>query len=117
MKPSRARRAFTLIELLVALVVMGVAVAGLVCALTGDRRLRDLSAAHSFAADRTRERLELLASLPCTSNASGTSESAWGSERWRASWSQSAWSLTDSLIMLHPSSVPIVIDARVACPD
>ena len=49
------RRAFTLVELLVALIMVGVGVAGLVSALTGDRRLRDMAAAHAFAADRARE--------------------------------------------------------------
>jgi len=111
-----ARRAFTIIELLVALVLMGVAAAGLAGALTGDRRLRDLAAAQAFAADRARERLELLAALPCSSEASGTSASVWGLERWRASSSQVAWSLTDSLL-LRRSAAPLVIEARVACPD
>jgi prepilin-type N-terminal cleavage/methylation domain-containing protein len=111
-----ARRAFTIIELLVALVLMGVAAAGLAGALTGDRRLRDLAAAQAFAADRTRERLELLAALPCSSEASGTSSSVWGLERWRASSSQVAWSLTDSLL-LRRSAAPLVIEARIACPD
>jgi prepilin-type N-terminal cleavage/methylation domain-containing protein len=117
MNHGRARRAFTLIEVLVALIMMGVAATGLVSALTGDRRLRDLAAAHEFAADRARERIELLAALPCSSDASGSSVSAWGSERWRASSSQVAWYLTDSLIPTRRSAAPLVIVARVACPD
>jgi prepilin-type N-terminal cleavage/methylation domain-containing protein len=116
MKPPRTRRAFTLVELLVALIMMGVATAGLVSTLTGDRRLRDLAAAHTFAADRARERLEQLAALPCSPGASGTSASAWGSEHWRASASQSAWRLTDSLLLVR-TAVPLVIQARVACPE
>jgi prepilin-type N-terminal cleavage/methylation domain-containing protein len=110
------RRAFTLIELLVALIMMSVGVAGLVGALTGDRRLRDMAAAHTFAADRARERLELLATLPCSADASGTHASPWGSEHWRASPAQSAWLLSDSVMLAH-STVPLVIQARVACPE
>jgi prepilin-type N-terminal cleavage/methylation domain-containing protein len=110
------RRAYTLIELLVALIMMGVGVAGLVGALTGDRRLRDMAAAHTFAADRARERVELLAALPCNGSASGTVVSDWGTEHWFASSSQSVWSLTDSLSLAR-SSVPLVIAARITCPD
>ncbi len=110
------RRAFTIIEVLVALILMGVASAGLVTALTGDRRIRDMSAAQLFAADRARDRVETLALLPCASGASGTSASQWGSERWHASFSQAGWSLVDSLVLAR-SAVPLVIQARVACPD
>jgi prepilin-type N-terminal cleavage/methylation domain-containing protein len=110
------RRAFTLIEVLVALILLGVASAGLVTALTGDRRIRDMSAAQIFAADRARDRIETLALLPCAADASGTSASAWGSERWHASLSQAGWNLTDSLVLIR-SSVPLVIQARVGCPD
>jgi len=116
MNPRRARRAFTLIEILVALVMMGVAAAGLVSALTGDHRLREMAAVHTFAADRARERLELLAVLPCAGDVSGTSVSALGAERWRASASPSAWQLTDSLVPRPPGHA-LVIEARVACPD
>ena len=116
MHPGRARHAFTLIEVLVALILLGVAAAGLVSALTGDRRLRDLAAAQLFAADRARERLELLAALPCSSVASGASASAWGSERWSASVSQASWHLTDSLSLVQ-TAAPVVIVARVACPE
>lgn len=111
-----ARRAFTLIEVLVALALMGVAGAGLAGTLTADRRLRDFAAVHAFAADRTRERLGLLAVLPCLSDAAGVTASAWGSERWRATPSRSIWWLTDSL-ELHWLATPLVIKARVACPD
>jgi prepilin-type N-terminal cleavage/methylation domain-containing protein len=110
------RRAFTLIELLVALVLLGVASAGLVAALTGDRRIRDMSAAQLFAAGRARDRIETLALLPCAADASGMSASAWGSERWHASSSESRWTLTDSLVLVL-SAVPLVIQAHVACPD
>ena len=110
------RRAFTLVELLVALVMMGVAVAGLVSALTGDRRLRDMAAAHSFAADRARERVELLSMLPCAADTSGTASSAWATEHWRASPLQSHWSLTDSVVFVQ-SIVPLVVRATVACVD
>jgi prepilin-type N-terminal cleavage/methylation domain-containing protein len=116
MNRRRARRAFTLIELLVALVIMCVAAAGLAGALTGDRRLRDSAAANAFAAGRARERIELLAALPCSPEASGASSSAWGSERWRAWSSSSTWHLTDSLV-LRRSAAPVVIEAHVACPD
>jgi prepilin-type N-terminal cleavage/methylation domain-containing protein len=116
MNTHRDRRAFTLIELLVALVMLGVASAGLVSSLTGDRELRDMAAARSFAANRARDRLEQLAVMPCSADVSGTSASAWGSEKWRASTAGSVWSLTDSL-MLRRSFVPVVIVARVACPD
>ena len=115
MQAVRDRRAFTLIELLVALMVMGVAAAGLASALTGDRRMRDMAAAHAFAGDRTLERLEFLAALPCSAPAAGTNVSAWGSERWSATPSPSAWSLTDSVTFAR-SMVPIVIQARVPCP-
>jgi prepilin-type N-terminal cleavage/methylation domain-containing protein len=116
MNPRRARRAFTLVELLVALIMMGVAVAGLAGALAGDRRLRNQAAAHLFAADRVRERLEQLAVLPCSADASGSSTSPWGSERWRASPSQLSWSRADTL-MLGRSPAPLVIQARILCPD
>ena len=112
----RARQAFTLVELLVALIMLGVAAGGLVRALTGDRRLRDLAASHTFAADRMRDRLELLAALPCSAGASGTEPSAWGTERWRASPARFSWFVTDS-IELRGSAVPIVLEARVPCPD
>lgn len=110
-----ARRAFTLIEVLVALILMGVASAGLVSALSGDRRLRDLAAAQLFAADRARERLESLAALPCVAAASGVSTSPWGSERWSAAASPSSWTLTDTLSLAR-TAAPLVIVARVACP-
>ncbi len=110
------RRAFTLVEVLVALMMLGVGSAGLVAALTGDRKLRDASAAQLFAAGRTRARIEMLALLPCSADAAGTTGSAWGAERWHASVSQSGWSLTDSLVLVR-SAVPLVIQARVACPD
>ena len=116
MHRPRTRHAFTLVELLVALLLLGVAAEGLVSALTGDRRLRELAAAHSFAADRVRERLEQLAGLPCSPAASGTSGSAQVSEYWRASSSGFSWQLTDSLV-LRGSTAPLVIEARVACPD
>jgi prepilin-type N-terminal cleavage/methylation domain-containing protein len=112
---TRRRRAFTLIEVLVALIIMGVGAAGLAGALAGDLRLRDLAAANALAAGVARDRLELLAALPCSADASGTSESAWGSERWRASASPSSWSLTDTL-RLRRTAAPVVIRARVACP-
>jgi prepilin-type N-terminal cleavage/methylation domain-containing protein len=112
-----AHRGFTLVELLVALIMMGVAAAGLVSALTGDRWLRDAAAAHAYAADRARERLEQLAALPCTPSASGANASVWGSERWRASSSQLAWYLTDSVVMVRQAAAPVVIVARVACPE
>jgi prepilin-type N-terminal cleavage/methylation domain-containing protein len=114
-----ARRAFTLIEILVALILMGVAAAGLVSALTGDRRLRDLAAAQLFAAERARERIESLAALPCSASAGGTSNSAWGSERWNATASkegQSSWQLADTL-SLGRSTAPVILLARVACPE
>jgi prepilin-type N-terminal cleavage/methylation domain-containing protein len=110
-----ARRAFTLIEVLVALVLMGAASAALAGTLTADRRLRDLSAVYAFAADRARERMELLAALPCSSDTAGTTASPWGSERWRASPSGGHWSLTDSLV-LRRMAAPVVIEAHVACP-
>lgn len=116
MKLRGARRAFTIIEILVALILMGIAAAGLVSALTGDRRLRDLAAVQTFAADRARERLETLAALPCASATSGTYASALGSERWSATVSQSSWQLTDTLSLARVAA-PLIISARVACPE
>jgi prepilin-type N-terminal cleavage/methylation domain-containing protein len=113
------RRAFTLVEVLVALVLMGVAAAGLVTALSGDHRMREAAAVQSFAAGRARERLELLAVLPCSGDSSGATISVWGVERWRAHASPPVWRLTDSIVP-RPSAgsalAPVVIDARVACP-
>jgi prepilin-type N-terminal cleavage/methylation domain-containing protein len=109
------RRAFTIVEVLVALVIMGVACAGLAGGLAGDRRLRDLAAGDLFAADRARERIELLAALPCAGESVGSSASAWGFERWRAVPATAAWRLTDSLF-IRGSAAPIVFDLRVACP-
>lgn len=116
MDRRRARRAFTIVELLVALTLMGVAAAGLTASLAGERRLRALAAAHDFAAARVRERLEVLASLPCAAEASGSELSARGAERWHAWASQSAWQLTDSIELGRPSS-RLLIEARVPCPD
>ena len=110
------RRAFTLVELLVALIMMGVGVAGLVTALTGDRRVRDMAAAHSFAADRARERVELLSGLPCAADTSGTAVSRWATEHWRAAPAQSAWALADSVVFAQ-TTVPLVIRATVACAE
>lgn len=116
MNSLRSRRAFTLIEVLVALMMMGVAAAGLVGALAGDHRLREMAAAHTFAADRARERLELLAVLPCVGDTAGETVSALGAERWRASVLPPAWHLTDSIVPPPPAHA-FVIEARVACPD
>jgi prepilin-type N-terminal cleavage/methylation domain-containing protein len=115
MDHRRARRAFTLVEVLVALMLMGIASAGLASALTNDRRLRDLAAAQLFAADRARARLESLAALPCAASASGASASTWGSERWSAAGSPSSWTLTDTLVLAR-TAAPLVFVARVACP-
>ncbi|HEY2850673.1 MAG TPA: prepilin-type N-terminal cleavage/methylation domain-containing protein [Gemmatimonadaceae bacterium] len=109
------RRAFTLVEVLVAVVLMGVGSAALVTALTGDHRLRERAAESRFAAASARARIELLASLPCSADASGVTASAWGSERWSARVSASRWNLTDSVVP-RPPAAPIVIEARVACP-
>lgn len=116
MNRFRARHAFTLVELLVALVMLGEATVGLVSALTGDRRLRDLAASHTFAAERVRERLEQLAALPCSPAAGGTIATEWGTEHWRASSSRFSWHVTDSL-EFRGSAAPIVLEARVACPE
>jgi prepilin-type N-terminal cleavage/methylation domain-containing protein len=116
MKLRETRQAFTIIEILVALILLGVAGAGLVSALTGDRRLRDLAAAQLFAADRARERLESLAALPCAAAASGTSASPWGSERWSAIATQNSWQLTDTLSLARVAA-PLIVLARVACPE
>jgi prepilin-type N-terminal cleavage/methylation domain-containing protein len=115
MNRVRGRCAFTVVELLVALILMGVAAAGLASALTGDQRLRSLAAANSYAADRTRERLEWLAALPCASGASGGSASAWGAETWHAFADTVVWHLTDSLV-LRGVTAPTIVEARVACP-
>jgi prepilin-type N-terminal cleavage/methylation domain-containing protein len=115
MKRRGIRRAFTIVEVLVALVIMGVACAGLAGGLTSDRRLRDLAAGELFAAERARERIELLAALPCAGESAGSSASEWGSEHWRAVPTQAAWRLTDSLT-IRGSAAPIVFDLRVACP-
>jgi prepilin-type N-terminal cleavage/methylation domain-containing protein len=109
------RPAFTIVELLVALILMAVAATGLVSALTSDRQLRNLAASHAFAADRTRERIEWLAALPCSGAASGSTSATWGAELWYASPVSLAWNLTDSLV-LSPARAPVVIQARVACP-
>jgi prepilin-type N-terminal cleavage/methylation domain-containing protein len=116
MNHSRARRAFTIVELLVALILAGAAAAALTSGLMGDRVLRELAAANSFAADRARERLEWLAATPCASEASGRSASAVGAETWHASADTFEWYLTDSLL-LRRSAAPVIIEARVACPE
>jgi prepilin-type N-terminal cleavage/methylation domain-containing protein len=114
MRNHHGRPAFTVIELLVALTMLGVAVAALVAALTGDRRMRDLAESQRFAADRMRERLESLAVLPCGSDVAGASASVWGSDRWNATAAGSAWRLTDSIALRRAVS-PIVIEASVTC--
>ncbi|MFI5233471.1 MAG: prepilin-type N-terminal cleavage/methylation domain-containing protein [Gemmatimonadales bacterium] len=112
------RRAFTLVEVLVALVLMGVAAAGMVTALSGDHRLREAAAVRTFAAGRARERLELLATLPCSGDSSGASPSRWGVEYWRAQASPTGWRLTDSIVPAASAgsgSAAVVIQARIAC--
>lgn len=113
---SRSRAAFSLVEVLMALSLLGVGLAGLTAALAGDRRIRDLAAAHARAAARARELLEVLAARPCPGDTAGSSADAWGSESWRATAADGAWALTDSLA-LRGSRTPLVIEARVACPD
>ena len=110
------RRAFTLVEVLVALMLMGVAAAGLVAALAGDHQLRESSAAYDFVAGRVRERLEILAALPCAADAAGMTTSVWGVDRWHAQRAQQTWHLTDSLVPLARPAAPIIVEARVACP-
>jgi prepilin-type N-terminal cleavage/methylation domain-containing protein len=112
----RPRAAFSLVELLIAIVLLGVGLAGLALALAGDRRLRDLADSDARAAARSRARVELLVARPCAVDTSGTSAEPWGSESWRAVAADGAWHLTDSLV-LRRSHVPLVIEARVACPD
>lgn len=112
----RRRAAFSLVELIVALTLVGVAAAGLAVALAGDRHLRDLAAAHAQAASRARERIEWLAARPCGADTMVTSAEAWGTEAWRATVLSGAWHSTDSLALRHVR-VPLVIEARVACPD
>ena len=109
------RSGFTIVELLVALIVLGVAAVGLVRALTGDRKLRDLAASQAFAAGQTRERIEWLAGLPCSGAASGSGSFTWGAERWHAVPSALSWNLTDTL--LPRANGTVVIRARVACPE
>jgi type II secretory pathway pseudopilin PulG len=112
----QSRRALSLVEVVVALCVVGVVAAALVTALAGDRRLRDLAAAHDGAARRTRARLEQLASRACTNDTSGSTLEAWGAESWRAIAGGGAWRLSDSLALRRSTAV-LVIDARVACPE
>ena len=112
----RPRAAFSLVELLVALTLLGVGAAGLALALAGDRRLRDLADSDARAADRLRARIELLVARPCGIDTAGTSTEPWGAESWRAIAVRGAWHLTDSLVPRR-SNAPLVIEARVACPD
>lgn len=112
----RPRAAFSLVELLVALTILGIGFTGLALALAGDRRVRDLAAAHAYAADRARARLESLVARPCGADTAGASVESWGAESWRATAVGGAWRLTDTLV-LRRSRVPLVIEARVACPD
>jgi prepilin-type N-terminal cleavage/methylation domain-containing protein len=115
-RTHRPRGAFSLVELLVAVTLLGVGAAGLALALAGDRRVRDLAEAHARAADRVRARIELLVARPCGIDTAGTAAEPWGEEWWRAIAVRNAWHLTDSLV-LHRSNSPMVIEARVACPD
>jgi prepilin-type N-terminal cleavage/methylation domain-containing protein len=112
----RPRAAFSLVELLVAVTLLGVGAAGLALALAGDRRLRDLADSDARAADLARGRIELLVARPCGIDTAGTSIESWGVESWRAIAVRGAWHLTDSLV-LRRSKVPLVMEARVACPD
>lgn len=112
----RPRGAFSLVELLVAVTLLGVGAAGLALALAGDRRVRDLAEADARVADRVRARIELLAARPCGIDTAGASVEPWGAESWRAIAVLGAWHLTDSLVPRR-SNAPLVIEARVACPD
>jgi prepilin-type N-terminal cleavage/methylation domain-containing protein len=112
----RPRAAFSLVELLVAVTLLGVGAAGLALALAGDRRVRDLADSDARAAARARARIELLVARPCGIDTAGTSAGPWGAESWRAIAVRGAWHLTDSLVPRR-SNVPLVFEARVACPD
>lgn len=110
------RSAFSLVEVLVALTLVSVAAAGLAVVLSGDRRLRDLAAAHDEVARRARERLELLALRPCLADTSGAANGRWGTEQWRASIVGNQWTLVDSVLPLRTHR-GIAIHAVIACPE
>ncbi len=111
----RGRAAFSLVELLVALTLVGVSAAGLAVALAGDRRVRDLAAAHAASAARAREHLETLAARTCGADTAEVRSWTWGTEWWRATAAGGAWHLTDSLALRHAGT--LLIEARVACPE
>jgi prepilin-type N-terminal cleavage/methylation domain-containing protein len=112
----RPRPAFTLAEIVVALVLLGVGAAGLAGGIIGHGRLSDLASQHAFAAERVRAHLELLAARRCTADTADTAVERWGVEAWRAVAGTGAWTLTDSLALRRVAH-PLVIEARVACPE
>lgn len=113
---TRRRAAFSLVELLVAIVLLGIGAAGLAGALAGERRLRTLAELHVGAARFLRERGEALQAIRCSADTGGVRADRWGVERWRAVPSGGAWWLLDSLVPPPPRK-PIVVEARIACPD
>jgi hypothetical protein len=100
----------------VALVLLGVGAAALGSGTAGHGRLRDLASQHAFAAERVRAHLELLAARQCTADTAGTTDERWGVEAWRAEGATGTWTLTESLV-LRRLAHPVVIEARVACPE
>jgi len=112
----QGRAAFSLVELLVALTLVGVSAAGLAVALAGDRRVRDLAAAHAAAAALARGHLEALATRTCGADTLEARAWTWGTESWHATAVLGAWHLTDSLARPHGGAL-LLIEARVACPE
>jgi prepilin-type N-terminal cleavage/methylation domain-containing protein len=113
---NASRRAFSLVEVVVAVVIMGIGVASLASALTADLRLRSRAVGRVLAAERLRARIELLARKRCTADTGGRTTESWGADAWRATVDSASWRLTDSLI-LRRAARPLVVEARIACPE
>jgi hypothetical protein len=69
-----------------------------------------------LAAERLRARIELLARRRCGADTGGHALEPWGSDAWSAAVDSASWRLTDSLV-LRRAAQPVVVEARVACPD
>ncbi len=113
---ARSHTGFTLVEIVVALVLVGAAGAGLASGIGGHGRLRYLATQHTLAGERARTHLELLAVRRCTADTAAALVESWGTDAWQAIAAGGVWTSTDSFA-LRRIARPVVIEARVSCPD
>ena len=112
------RNGFTLVELLVALVLLDVGLLALVGLAASLSQSFDRARADAHAQSLATARLERIASVPCTTSASGTQSSSPADSEWFTDQSQPNGTriLTDSVKVLT-SRVPriVVLRTRARC--